>query len=223
MGRRVGQPALAARSAAARQGRARVRSGRRRHDPAGRQADRPARAAPDRRARRRQRQPLAHRRVAGVESAGPRGERARGGAVRSSARPALAADVLQRHHRGGARPTRHERARGTEPARRARGANPGAGPRRSARRARARLAARDDAGRRHVRHARAPRVRGGGLRGGGPRRRARRARRARGHAAPARPREHRRRGRRAARGDRDAARRARGRDSPSGHRAFGPA
>ena len=70
VGGRVGQPALAARPAAARQGAERVRPGRRRDDPTGRQAARTARRAAGGGTGVHQRRTLARGRPDDVESAG---------------------------------------------------------------------------------------------------------------------------------------------------------
>ena len=158
--------------------------------------------------------------------------RTAGGALRGPLRPrprlALAAHVLQRHHRRRLRGASGERARGARRRRRGddvRAAGPGAAPRRrpgvsgDARRA---VAARRDAGRRPGRHLRAPRLRGDRLRRPRPRRRARRARR----GDPGAPKRRRRRpgdhDGRPARRDRDAARAAARRPRAAGPRARRP-
>ena len=124
----------------------------------------------------------------------------------------LAADLLHRHHRRGARAAGRERARAAGRQRRARGAGAVARPRRAA--ARPQLERAIAARRRcrpglRVRNVRAPRARGDRLRRRRPRRRARAAsrwpRRSRAARSSRRP-EPRWRG--SAGGDRDAARRA---------------
>ncbi len=104
-------------------------------------------------------------RAAGVVERPPaRAGRARGRAVRPRARPALAPDLVQRHHGGRARGAGEQRARGAPALRRARGggAAVGAGGGRGA--AGDPVAARGDAGGRARGHVRAPGARGDRLR-----------------------------------------------------------
>ena len=125
--------------------------------------------------------------------------------VRPDARPALAADVLHRHHRRRLRGRGRQRARGDAGRRRA-DAEPRPRRGRAGSARRRAVAAGGDARRRRGRDARAPRAGGDRLRGGRPRRRAGRADRRRAGAAGGRSRRARRRRRGPARRDRDAAR-----------------
>ena len=148
-----------------------------------------------------------------VEWSGP--PRAPGGArrvaLRPRAGPALAADVLQRHHGGHARGPGRERAGGGRRDRRAGAPEPAVprGGRRGRCAARHAVAAGRDAGRRARRHVRAPRARGDRLRRARPRRRADRPGRAHAGAPPRGDRGPGGGRGRAAGGDRDAARPAR--------------
>ena len=113
--------------------------------------------------------------------------------VRPHARLVVAAYVVQRHHRRDLRAARGERAGGAPCRRRVRAASP-AGRRRWARRAACgAVAARGDVGRDRGGDARAPRLRGGGLRLSRPLRRALRGDRRGAGAPPSRARRHRRR------------------------------